>query len=205
MFDGNSGNDVLVGSSGRDQLDGGLGSDSLFGFAGDDRLWGDIGNGSSIDNDRLFAGQGNDDLIGGIGTNSLFAWSFDPELGGQFGVFVDTSGRLFANDGDLNDNGRLDLDDALTVGPFRSPYVLENTGLNRMLGGQRNDNLYGGTVVDFMYGNGGNDQLFRANGTTFESMDDGLGGDEWKEYARESDQVWYVGARMQLMRYALTL
>lgn len=33
----------------------------------------------------------------------------------------------------------------------------------------------------------------RANGQTFESLDDGLGGDEWKDYARSSDQVWYVG------------
>ncbi len=176
VFDGNSGNDTLLGSSGRDQLDGGLGSDTLFGFAGDDRLWGDIGNGSINDNDRLFAGSGNDDLIGGMGTNSLFAWSMDPSPVGdvQFGVFVDDTGALFNNDG----------------GGTRK---LENTGLNRMLGSERNDQLFGGTGVDFMYGNGGRDILFRANGTTFESLDDGLADDAWKSYARESDQVWYVG------------
>ncbi len=67
---------------------------------------------------------------------------------------------------------------------------LENTGLNRMLGSEQNDELFGGTSVDFMFGNGGNDILYRANGSTLESLDDGLGGDEWKAYARESDQVW---------------
>ncbi|MEQ1825946.1 MAG: LamG-like jellyroll fold domain-containing protein, partial [Pirellula sp.] len=177
VFDGNSDNDTLLGSAGRDQLDGGLGSDNLYGFAGDDRLWGDIGNGSINDNDRLFAGAGNDDLIGGLGRNKLYAWSFDPMPVGdtQFGVFVDSTGALFnAND----------------VAGTRQ---LETTGLNRMLGGERNDELFGGTVVDFMYGNGGTDILYRANGTRFESLDDGLADNAWKSYARESDQVWYVG------------
>jgi len=174
VFDGNSGNDILLGTHGRDQLDGGPGSDTLFGFGGDDRLWGDIGNGSTLDNDTLFAGSGNDDLIAGLGTNHLFAWSFNPSLGGQFGVFVDSQGRLFTNDG----GGTLQL---------------ENTGLNRMLGSERNDELFGGTAFDFMFGNGGADILYRANGSTFESLDGGLGGDEWKQYTRQSDQVWYVG------------
>ena len=167
VFDGNSGNDTLIGSAGRDQLDGGLGSDSLYGFAGDDRLWGDTGNGSTVDNDRLFGGAGNDDLVGGKGTNSLFAWSFEPKINAAdpFGVFVDNQGNLFNNDG----NGA------------RFP---ENTGLNRLLGSERNDELFGGTGVDFMYGNGGNDVLYRSNGTTFESLDEGQAGDEWKEFAQ---------------------
>ena len=177
VFDGNSGNDILIGSAGRDQLDGGLGSDDIFGFAGDDRLWGDIRNGSINDNDRLFAGAGNDDLIGGLGRNKLYAWSFDPLPAGdtQFGVFVDSTGALF-NANDVTGTRQLEI-----------------TGLNRMLGGERNDELFGGTVVDFMYGNGGTDILYRANGTTFESLDDGLADDAWKSYARETDQVWYVG------------
>ncbi|MCC6508377.1 MAG: hypothetical protein IT423_04670, partial [Pirellulaceae bacterium] len=193
VIDGNSGNDTLLGSDGRDQMDGGLGSDSLYGFSGDDRLWGDQGNGSITDADQLFAGGGNDDLIGGLGTNNLYACSFDPTTCGQFGLFTNSKGRLFTNDGDLNDNGILDLDDGLLTGPRRIAHTLQNTGLNRMLGGERADNLFGGTVVDFMYGNGGQDTMFRANGTTFESLDEGLAGDDWKRYARESDQVWYVG------------
>ena len=51
VFDGNSGDDTLVGSDGRDRLDGGVGSDILYGFTGDDRLWGDAGGGTASDND----------------------------------------------------------------------------------------------------------------------------------------------------------
>ncbi|MGY8676021.1 MAG: hypothetical protein ACKVHO_25915, partial [Verrucomicrobiia bacterium] len=42
-----------------------------------------------------------------------------------------------------------------------------------------------------LYGNGGEDKLFRADGTLFESLDGGLGGNDWKEFAKESDKVWY--------------
>ena len=177
---GNSGDDLLIGSPGRDHIDGGPGSDTMFGFGGDDRLWGDLGGGSANDEDVLFAGQGRDDLIGGQGTNQLFAWSIDPRLettetdNTNFGVFVDGDGMLHS-----------------TPGANRT---LEETGLNRLLGGERADELYGGTVVDFMYGNGGNDTLFRADGSEFESLDDNqVEDDSWKEYARESDHVWYVG------------
>ncbi|MCW5626351.1 MAG: hypothetical protein KIT73_16675, partial [Burkholderiales bacterium] len=70
---------------------------------------------------------------------------------------------------------------------------LEDTGLNRLLGSARDDDLYGGTGADFMFGNGGNDRYFRADGSTFESLDGGLLGDEWKEYAKQNSKVWYVG------------
>ena len=48
--------------------------------------------------------------------------------------------------------------------------------LNRLLGSPRDDALHGGTGVDFMHGNGGRDTLYRADGTTFESLDGGLAG-----------------------------
>ena len=76
-------------------------------------------------------------------------------------------------------------------GGTRAP---EDTGLNRMLGSAGDDALYGGTGVDFLYGNGGNDTLYRADGSTFESLDEGLAGDAWKEYAKGTGRVWYVGA-----------
>uniref|UniRef100_UPI00356A9D5F LamG-like jellyroll fold domain-containing protein n=1 Tax=Stieleria sp. TaxID=2795976 RepID=UPI00356A9D5F len=289
VFDGNSGDDLLLGSAGRDRMDGGIGSDTLFGFGGGDRLWGDGGEGRARDRDALYAGQGDDDLIGGQGDNRLYAWSFDPAPG-LFGVLVDnetgqlvdddlhrlhrinnvpvdakdepvligftltaagTAGQSIAienlpagravsyslrRDGEtvevatgvstgsslsINIAGlaegtyRLQLADATDSGgesfqPFAFDLVstldpvqtrvvdrdmvrLETTGLNRMLGSLRDDSLFGGTTLDFMYGNGGNDVLYRSNGTTFESMDGGLAGGEWKEYAKESDQVWYIG------------
>jgi len=192
VFDGNSGDDTLIGSDARDRLDGGRGNDVLFGFGGDDRLWGDSGEGSINDHDVLFAGQGNDDLLGGQGSNDLLAWSMAPELGlfdtpdgvanliangpsVDFGVFVDQEGNLFSND----DGGQ---------------FVLEDTGLNRIIGMDRDDDLFGGTGLDFMFGGAGDNVLFRRDGTTFESLDGGLAGDEWKEYAKQTDAVWYVAA-----------
>ncbi|WP_279247499.1 hypothetical protein, partial [Candidatus Litorirhabdus singularis] len=135
----------------------------------------DLGDGQASDHDVFYAGQGNDDLIGGSGTNDLYAWSRDPELGGQFGVFVDANGTLRDTDG----NGL---------------YTLEDTGLNRMLGGSQADQLFGGTGLDFLYGNGGDDVLYRRDGQSFDTLDgDQVEGDEWKEYARASTEVWYYG------------
>ena len=174
VLDGGPGDDVLSGTNARDRLDGGVGSDTAFGFGGDDRLFGDSGEGDIFDQDVLFAGQGNDDLIGGQGTNRLFAWSRDPATG-EFGVFVDEQGNLF-------DNGQ---DGALQ---------LEDTGLNRIIGGPNDDELFGGTGLDLLFGNGGNDLLFAADGTRFEDLDGGLAGDAWKAYAQSTNAVWYVGA-----------
>ncbi|MBK8019206.1 MAG: hypothetical protein IPK20_22745 [Betaproteobacteria bacterium] len=184
VFDGGPGNDTLIGGAARDRLDGGTGDDTMYGFGGDDRLWGGVGSTSDVD--YLYGGQGNDDAIGGSGRNFLFAWSRDPKAGGQFGVYVDAQGGLHDNDGDLDNDGRLDSD------ATKTPYVLEDTGLNRMLGSAEDDELYGGTGVDFMFGNGGNDKLFRADGTLFESLDGGLLGNDWKEYAKQNSKVWYV-------------
>ena len=204
VIDGGTGNDTLVGTDGRDRLDGGRGSDVMFGFAGDDRLWGDGGSGFDGDHDVLFAGQGNDDLVGGLGSNDLYAWSLDPrsdvldpfiplvldrqDAVTEFGIFVDENGNLVDNDGDLDNDGFLDVDGT------SDPYSREDTGLNRMLGSSNNDRLHGGTELDFMFGNGGDDQLFRVDGSSFESLDGGLAGDAWKEYAKSTNRVWYVGA-----------
>ncbi|MEQ8667930.1 MAG: choice-of-anchor U domain-containing protein [Pirellulales bacterium] len=179
VVDGGPGNDRLRGTSLRDRLDGGRGSDTLYGLAGDDRLWGDsgVGQGDASDVDVLYAGAGNDDLIGGQGTNQLFAWSqFPGAAGPDFGVFVDpNTGQLFDDDG----------------GGTRT---LEDTGLNRLLGGTQDDELFGGTGVDFLYGNGGDDHLVNNRGTRFEDADGNNAGDEWKQYAQQNSQVWYVAA-----------
>ncbi|WP_406700164.1 SdrD B-like domain-containing protein [Singulisphaera sp. Ch08] len=80
-------------------------------------------------------------------------------------------------------------------------YRLEDTGLNRMLGANnpaRSDMLYGGTGLDFLYGNGGGgvngDQIITRHGTPFVGTEDGLSqDDQWKSYAKSTDRVWYVG------------
>ena len=210
-IDGGPGDDLLAGTVGRDRIDGGFGSDTIFGLAGDDRLWGDQGpgSGSSLDHDVLFAGQGNDDLIGGQGTNELYAWSFDPDadvvlpfnpLAGlasgattQFGVFVDADGNLTSDDGDLNDDGLNDAGLTDDNGDVLGPYSLEDTGINRILGGDLNDELFGGTGLDFLYGAGGQDKLYDRRGILLENQDGGVGTDDgWKEYAQSVNKVWYI-------------
>ncbi|MEK7426418.1 MAG: hypothetical protein AAB131_21545, partial [Actinomycetota bacterium] len=103
----------------------------------------------------------------------------------QFGVFV---GSLHDDNGDLDGDGFLDSDGV------SAPRQLEDTGLDRMLGSEEDDELYGGTGLGFLFGNGGDAKLFRADGSLFESLDGGLLGEDWKNYARETGQVWYIGA-----------
>ncbi len=181
-IDGGPGNDRLFGSPGRDRIDGGRGSDMLSGFAGDDRLWGDqgSGDGSVTDHDVIYAGAGNDDVLGGQGTNELFAWSLDPRLGRDFGVFRGSDGTLRIE--------RPEEDSTSDV-----TYELEDTGLNRIIGSPRDDQLYGGAGLDLLFGGGGNDELFTRDGTAFEDLDGEQAGDAWKEYARSTGHVWYAG------------
>ena len=165
FVDAGPGDDTIMGSSGRDRIDGGRGSDTIFGFGGDDRLWGDQGpgDGTSDDSDTIYAGTGNDDVLGGQGNNALYAWSSDPAASEPFGI-IDPATRQ-----------------------------LEDTGLNRLIGGPGDDWLYGGTGVDLLYGAGGDNVLHTREGETFESLDGGNAGREWIDYAKQSDQVWYVG------------
>lgn len=176
VFNGGAGDDTLTGSAGRDRLDGGRGSDRLQGFGGDDRLWGDSGEGSSTDDDTLFAGSGNDDLLGGVGTNRLYAWSDDPGVvGADYGIFSHPTTGQISN-------------------TAKAGFQLEDTGLNRMLGRDQNDLLYAGTGLDFMYGGDGLDTLHGVDGQPLEK---GIGvpeQEQWLEYARGTDKVWYYGA-----------
>ncbi|TWT93960.1 PKD domain-containing protein [Stieleria varia] len=209
-IEGNSGNDTIIGSIAGDLINGGPGSDTLYGFAGDDSLSGDNLDGFIGDHDVMFAGQGNDDLIGGQGSNEMYAWSLRPYLGtladfknngpdSSFGVFIDESGTVLGTD--LNGNGNLDVLNGLgqpvdILDENNQPIPaarLEFTGLNRLLGGERNDDLFGGTILDFMLGRGGNNTLYRVDGSTFESLGGAIPGNEWKEYAKDTGQVWYVG------------
>ncbi|MCA9158716.1 MAG: hypothetical protein KDA72_10340, partial [Planctomycetales bacterium] len=74
---------------------------------------------------------------------------------------------------------------------------LEETGLNRIMGQNQADVLFGGTGLDFLYGNDApsseEDRLYDRYGGRFTSLDGTLAGDEWKEYAESSNKVWYYG------------
>ncbi|QDV66071.1 Bifunctional hemolysin/adenylate cyclase precursor [Crateriforma conspicua] len=161
---------VFQGGSGDDRLTGSAGRDRLDGGSGDDDLFGLGGD------DRLFgdSGEGSSDdfdqLFGGTGNDDL--------LGGI--------GRndLYAWSSDPNAGA--------SFGVFAGNGELEDTGLNRMLGRDQDDRLFAGTGLDFMYGGDGDDQLFDVDGNLLEQF--GVPqGDEWLEYARNHDSVWYYG------------
>ena len=60
-----------------------------------------------------------------------------------------------------------------------------------MLGGPGEDELYAGTGVDFMYGDGGTDVLYNTYGERLDAEVDAVADEAWKEYAQQSDKVWY--------------
>jgi Ca2+-binding RTX toxin-like protein len=165
---GGPGNDTLIGTSGPDQLFGQAGSDDLYGYGGDDQLFGDdLGGGDKNgDVNRLFGGAGNDDLIGGQGLNRLFAWSSDPA-------------PTTAKPG---------------FGVFQANGQLEDTGIDRMLGGPQADSFYASTSIAFMYGNGGGDVIYDSAGNSTSGADTTTNPDQWKKYAQQSSAVWYVPA-----------
>ena len=90
----------------------------------------------------------------------------------------------------MDDDGNLRSDDGGGL------YDVEDTGLNRILGGSYTDVLYGGTGLDFLYGNGAPetdpDRLYNRHGELFENLGVAAG-DEWKAYAQSTDKVWYYG------------
>ncbi len=74
VFDGQDGNDRLVGGAFADTLYGGLGNDVLAGMGGNDVLDGGDGHDRLVGdagNDLLSGGAGNDTLLGGAGSDTL--------------------------------------------------------------------------------------------------------------------------------------
>jgi Ca2+-binding RTX toxin-like protein len=187
VIEGGAGDDTLEGTAARDYLDGGSGSDRIQGGAGDDSLWGDSGDGKSGDRDRLYGGAGDDDLYGGAGSNELVAWSTDPWRTDAAGRYLDAAGSLLA---DQNDPSL-----RVWVGGSMAGGALEDTGLNRALGGAGDDVLYGGSGLDFMYGGAGRDVLFDRHGARIN--DGGAGAliedSAWRAYAQTVDRIWYYG------------
>ncbi|MEM7807604.1 MAG: calcium-binding protein, partial [Planctomycetota bacterium] len=158
---GGPGNDTIIGSDNAEQLIGGPGSDELFGNGGDDRLWGDdVGGG-----DRVFDVNR---LFGGGGNDDL--------IGGEGRNFTFAWSR-----------------DPLASGTFQPILVngnVEETGIDRMLGGPADDVFYGAVAPSFIFGNGGNDVIIDTAG---EAVSAGtFFADGFADYAQDLDGVWYI-------------
>lgn len=70
--------------------------------------------------------------------------------------------------------------------------------------------MFGGTGLDFLYGNGGGgvsgDTLYTARGTVFGAGENPYGRyNAWKEYAKQTDAVWYSGPNVGTTNNADTI
>ena len=92
IFNGGSGDDLIVGSNKADRIKGGLGNDTIFGAGGDDEL-----NGNR-DNDLIFGGEGEDTIRGNRGNDTLVGDTGNDRMIGGMG-----DDRLIWNNGDGSD------------------------------------------------------------------------------------------------------
>ena len=188
-FDGDSGNDVLVGGSGEDILLGGsgndllegkVGNDSLEGESGDDTLFGGAGN-DTLDADRgndnlvgeagddiLEGDRGRDTLAGGIGNDNLSGGSDRDTLYGDVGDDILDGG----SDGDYLEGE--EGNDSLK-GEFGEDSLYGGEGNDTLSGGDSNDYLDGGENDDTLLGDSGEDTLYGRSGN--DSLDGGFGAD----------------------------
>ncbi|MDX3978687.1 MAG: putative Ig domain-containing protein [Shinella sp.] len=154
IFNGTSGDDIIVGTTGNDTIYGGAGNDKLYGGAGNDVLYGGTGNdvlAGGSGNDRLFGGAGNDTIFGGAGNDTVYG-----------GAGHDT---LFGGAG----NDKL-------CGGAGNDVLAGGSGNDVLGGGSGNDRLFGGAGKDTIYGGAGNDTLF--GGTGNDRLIGGAGADK---------------------------
>ena len=193
-FDGNDtmfgggGNDSMNGGGGRDTVDGGTGNDTLNGGSDFDRLIGDIGNdllGGFTGNDQMFGGDGSDDLFGGSENDQMEGGAGDDDLFGGTGndTLIGGAGADNLNGGAGNDlvsyvgslvRNVIDLQGLLSNQGDAAGDVL--AGIERVLGGDRVDLLYGDGSGNTLDGGNGNDRLYGRSGDDI--LEGGLGIDK---------------------------
>ena len=172
---GGSGNNVLNGTEGADTISDPGGTNTLNGLGGDDRLTG------GKDTDTLNGGFGKDLLNGGKGNDSLFGDDDDDTLIGgdgndllNGGAGFDTADYASATVGvtvDLNiltaQNTGMGTDTLAgierLVGGSKNDTLTGDAGNNTLEGGLGNDVLSGGDGVDILIGGRGADQMDGGN------------------------------------------
>ena len=139
---GGSGDDTLHGEGGNDALWGGDGNDQLFGGDGNDRLYGEAGN------DTLDGGDGKDILVGGEGHDTLYGGDGDDVLVGD-------------GQGELQSliESTVNTETAHDFLSLKSPEELDNYIAQFEKPDDGDDQLFGGTGDDLLFGMGGNDYL----------------------------------------------
>jgi len=164
LINGRAGDDFLRGLEGNDILIGGLGADTIFGDEGSDNLQGGSGNDEIFGgegNDRIFLGEGEDYAEGGEG-NDFFFLTND-------GVSDEVYGGNIPLSPPFPDSAE-PLDTELDIVDFESDILV---GIERIIGSNFDDTIFGGfedeTIIggngdDTLDGNGGRDRLIGGNG-----------------------------------------
>jgi Ca2+-binding RTX toxin-like protein len=187
-FDGESGDDTLMGGAGNDFLLGASGDDLISGGAGDDNILGGAGRDSLFGNDGndLVRGNGGtgDQVSGGLGDDTL-----DGGSGGDFLVetgdvdFVATSVRLTG----LGTDTLSSLENiTLTGGDSGNSFDLRNFngptsvnaggGADTILGSASRDVVFGGDGPDLIATGAGNDYVDGGGGN--DTLDGEAGNDK---------------------------
>ena len=222
---GQGGQDILYGGPGHDTVNGGASNDKLFGDSGNDRLNGNAGhdviNGNG-GNDTAHGGDGNDVLRGGSGrdwlgggaggdrqygqgaSDTLQGGPSNDLLNGGFGsdlVYETGNGNFTLEAHQLQGQGRDDLvdvergrietgdaDNIVDASQFPGSVVLIGGAGNDLLrGGSHIDRLIGEDGDDTLEGLGGNDRIFGGRGA---DQLDGGDGDDFLRGQQEADLIY---------------
>ncbi len=135
-FEGDGGNDALIGAQGADSLYGQSGNDLLVGNDGEDKLRGDDGA------DTIFGGSGKDVLDGGDGDDYIDAGT----------------GRDFVNGGN-GDDTIVSEHAGILIGGLGNDLIIGGSDREVLVGGDGDDTIFGGDLSDTIHGGAGNDIL----------------------------------------------
>ena len=192
IINADAGNDVVSGGRGADEINGARGNDSLSGGAGFDKLAGGDGDDTLIDLDVLLTDPDTADRTDAVALNAAHGAYFDGGrgvdtidfTGSTQSLWVDLGGSINASlvyTAGANGRGYWDvdwaqwLDNRITgveklIGGDGDEALWGNFADNEIHGGAGNDYLNGGAISssnpshDKLFGDAGNDYLFGNNG-----------------------------------------
>lgn len=162
LFQGDVGDDKIVGTDKNDLLKGGAGNDQIEGIPGDDCLFGEEGA------DAIFGSDGADVITGGAGEDKVTGGLGNDNIEGNTDA----------------DNLKGDEDNDTVIGRGANDHVKGNGGndqargsggADKVAGNDGNDTVRGGTDADRVNGGSGNDKVQSQGGE--DKVDGGTGED----------------------------
>lgn len=150
-FNGEDGNDTLIGGSSAEILNGGAGDDLIRGGDGGDRITGGTGE------DTISGESGDDTLLGEAGNDSLLGGNGEDSIDGGLNNDIIDGGE----DNDSLDGG---AGNDRIMGRTGSDTLLGSAGNDTLEGNNGNDFLNGGSDNDLLKGGGGSDTLRGGDG-----------------------------------------